>query len=149
MAEACPVEGRAHPSLCEGKAGSKPVAKRPALHELLRWGASEGYAALDLGMAPLAGIDAHRRAPLASKLSALVYEYGERLYGFEGLRAYKNKFQPRWEPVFLCLENRQAAPLALSAAAWLTQRGLAGLIKPLKRPTVVPATAPLNAGVPG
>jgi len=101
--------------------------------ELLRWAAAEGYAALDLGMAPLAGIDAHRRAPLASKLSALVYGYGERLYGFEGLRAYKNKFLPRWEPVFLCLENRQAAPMALSAAAWLTQRGLAGLIKPPRK----------------
>lgn len=106
--------------------------------ELLQWGAAQGFAALDLGMAPLAGIDAHKRAPLASKLSALVYEYGERLYGFEGLRAYKNKFHPNWEPVFLCLENRQAAPLALSAAAWLTQRGLAGLIKQPRRPSTTP-----------
>lgn len=112
--------------------------------ELLGWAAEQGYAAFDLGMAPLAGIDAHKRAPIASKLSALIYTYGERLYGFEGLRAYKSKFQPVWEPVFLCLENRQAAPLALSSVAWLTQRGFSGLIRlPRRRSGASAPAAPL------
>lgn len=97
--------------------------------ELLGWAAAAGFEHFDLGMAPLAGIDAHKRAPFASRLSALIYAYGERLYGFEGLRAYKNKFQPVWEPVFLCLEHRQSAAVALSAVAWLTQRGLAGMLR--------------------
>ena len=33
--------------------------------------------------------------------TAMICAYGEALYGFEGLRAYKDKFSPDWEPRFI------------------------------------------------
>ncbi len=68
---------------------------------LMQWGQAQGYRWFNLGVAPLSGLDARRLAPLWSKLGSLLYRHGEALYGFEGLRAYKDKFGPEWEPRFV------------------------------------------------
>lgn len=68
---------------------------------LMQWGKAEGYAWFNLGVAPLSGLEARRLAPLWSKLGALLYQHGNAFYGFEGLRAYKEKFSPQWEPRFV------------------------------------------------
>jgi phosphatidylglycerol lysyltransferase len=60
-----------------------------------------GFERLSLGMAPLAGL---ARTPLASRwhmLAGLLWEYGRPIYNFQGLRAFKNKFRPVWEPRYL------------------------------------------------
>ena len=68
---------------------------------LMLWGKEQGYRWFNLGLAPLSGLEARRLAPLWSKLGALLYQHGNALYGFEGLRAYKDKFGPEWEPRFV------------------------------------------------
>lgn len=68
---------------------------------LMLWGKDSGYGRFSLGMAPLSGLDARPLAPLWAKLGSLLYKHGEALYGFEGLRAYKDKFSPDWEPRFI------------------------------------------------
>lgn len=68
---------------------------------LMLWGKAQGYAWFNLGVAPLSGLEARRLAPLWSKLGALLYHHGNAFYGFEGLRAYKEKFSPQWEPRFV------------------------------------------------
>ncbi len=68
---------------------------------LVQWGKAQGYAWFNLGVAPLSGLEARRLAPLWSKLGALLYHHGNAFYGFEGLRAYKEKFSPQWEPRFV------------------------------------------------
>ncbi|MBN8831729.1 MAG: bifunctional lysylphosphatidylglycerol flippase/synthetase MprF [Sphingomonadales bacterium] len=68
---------------------------------LIRWGAAQGYRWFNLGMAPLSGLEARRLAPLWTKLGALLYQHGNALYSFEGLRAYKEKFSPEWEPRYV------------------------------------------------
>jgi phosphatidylglycerol lysyltransferase len=69
--------------------------------ELMLWGRNEGYDWFNLGMAPLAGLEAHRLAPAWHKVGRLIYRYGEDFYNFEGLRQYKEKFQPEWRPRYL------------------------------------------------
>jgi len=69
--------------------------------ELMLWGRDEGYGWFNLGMAPLAGLEAHRLAPAWHKIGRLIYRYGENFYNFEGLRQYKEKFQPEWRPRYL------------------------------------------------
>ncbi|MDX3911401.1 MAG: bifunctional lysylphosphatidylglycerol flippase/synthetase MprF [Sphingobium sp.] len=68
---------------------------------LMQWGQANDYRWFNLGVAPLSGLEARRLAPLWSKLGSLLYRHGESLYGFEGLRAYKDKFSPEWAPCFV------------------------------------------------
>jgi phosphatidylglycerol lysyltransferase len=68
------------------------------LIHLLKWAKQEGYRSFSLGMAPLSGFEQSPIAPLWSQLGSFVYKHGEAFYKFQGLRAYKEKFHPRWEP---------------------------------------------------
>jgi len=69
--------------------------------ELMLWGQAEGYGRFALGLAPLSGVGGRRMAPTWAKIAALVFRHGERFYGFRGLRAYKEKFQPEWAPRYI------------------------------------------------
>ncbi|MCW2338123.1 phosphatidylglycerol lysyltransferase [Sphingobium sp. B2D3A] len=77
---------------------------------LMQWGQQQGYRWFNIGMAPLSGLEARRLAPLWSKLGAFLYQHGNAFYGFEGLRAYKEKFSPEWEPRYI------AGPQGISLA---------------------------------
>ena len=68
---------------------------------LMLWGQSQGYRWFTLGMAPLSGLEARRLSPIWVKAGALIFKHGGSLYGFKGLRAYKAKFTPSWEPRFI------------------------------------------------
>ena len=68
---------------------------------LLQWAKERGFVTFTLGIAPLSGIDGRRLAPAWARAAALIFHHGERLYGFRGLRAYKEKFSPRWEPRYI------------------------------------------------
>lgn len=81
--------------------------------ELMLWGKAQGFARFDLGMAPLSGMRNRTLSPLWVRAGALVYRYGEQFYNFEGLRRYKDKFKPVWEPRYL------AGPGGLALAAIL------------------------------
>lgn len=68
---------------------------------LLLWSKARGYKRFTLGMVPLSGIEGGPLAPAWAKAAALVFRHGERFYGFRGLRGYKEKFAPRWEPRYV------------------------------------------------
>lgn len=82
-----------------------------------------GYQKLSLGMSPLSGM---QPSPLASpwyRLASLTWKFGGRFYNFRGLRAFKNKFQPRWEPRYLAASGSVGvlltlADLSLLAGGW-------------------------------
>lgn len=95
--------------------------------KLIDWAKAEGFEALDLGMAPLAGLEHRRLAPALTKIGAAVYEEGETLYGFRGLRAFKQKFDPDWRPLFMAAPPGVFMPLALLDVAVLTSGGWLGL----------------------
>ncbi len=94
----------------------------------IQWAAAEGYAGFDLGMAPLAGLDDRRLAPVFGRVGALVFEEGGALYGFQGLRAYKSKFAPDWRPRFIAAPTSTPLALALLDVALLTSGGWPGLL---------------------
>jgi phosphatidylglycerol lysyltransferase len=95
---------------------------------LMLWGAEQGYRWFSLGMAPLAGLEARAVAPLWSRLGALVFRHGEHFYNFQGLRHYKDKFEPVWEPRYLACPGGLALPLVLADVAALIGRGLRGVV---------------------
>ena len=58
-------------------------------------GKEQGYARFNLGMAPLASVGEQRGAHARERLARLLFQRGEHWYNFQGLRAYKDKFDPR------------------------------------------------------
>lgn len=74
--------------------------------ELLLHFRAEGYREFSLGNAPLSGLEARRGAKLSSRLGAFVYRHGRQFYNFEGLRNFKDKFDPDWRPVYIALPPR-------------------------------------------
>ncbi|MEK4360558.1 bifunctional lysylphosphatidylglycerol flippase/synthetase MprF [Paenibacillus sp. FSL M7-1455] len=68
---------------------------------LLEWCKAQGYKVFNLGNAPLSSVGESKSALREEKLAALVFQYGGHWYGFKGLRRYKEKFSPEWEPRFL------------------------------------------------
>lgn len=82
--------------------------------ELILWGKQEGYQSFNLGMAPLSGIESRPLAPLWNKAIDLVYRHGDRFYSFEGLRQYKQKFDPIWEPKYLASPGGMTLPRILA-----------------------------------
>lgn len=80
---------------------------------LMQEGKARGYRWFNLGMAPLSGLSDHRLAPSWHKIAAFVARNGERFYGFKGLRAYKEKFKPEWEPRYLACPGGWALPQIL------------------------------------
>jgi phosphatidylglycerol lysyltransferase len=93
------------------------------------WGKGEGYAEFNLGMAPLSGLDPHRLARAVTRLGALVYAEGGEVYGFEGLRTFKNKFGPRWDATYIAAPSGWMLASALGDVALLSSGGLKGLLK--------------------
>lgn len=60
-----------------------------------------GYAYASLATAPLADFERDDDASLAQRLLGVVYERFDMVYNFRSLFQFKEKFQPRWEPVYL------------------------------------------------
>jgi phosphatidylglycerol lysyltransferase len=96
--------------------------------ELLLWAQHDGYRFFSLGMAPLAGFEHHRLAPLWNRLGALLFRHGEQFYNFRGLRSFKDKFDPVWEPRFLASPGGIAVPFVLTDVAALISGGVTGVV---------------------
>jgi phosphatidylglycerol lysyltransferase len=69
--------------------------------QTMLWGKQCGYRWYALGMAPLSGYEQSPLAPFWQRMGAFLYEHGEAVYSFQGLRAYKEHFNPIWEPRYL------------------------------------------------
>jgi phosphatidylglycerol lysyltransferase len=58
------------------------------------WGTTAAIAWFALGMAPLSGVEHSPVHSFWNRIGGFLYEHGEALYRFQGLRGYKEKFDP-------------------------------------------------------
>lgn len=89
----------------------------------------QGYRHFNLGMAPLSGLSRRQVAPVWDRIANTFYEHGERFYNFKGLRAFKAKFHPEWQPRYLAVAGGLNPVLALLDATLLIGGGLKGVVK--------------------
>jgi len=90
---------------------------------------SHDYGRFSLGMVPLSGLQPRRGAPLTQRLGSMVFQRGEQLYNFQGLRRFKDKFQPDWEPRYMAVPAGLDPLVALADTAALIAGGMTGLVK--------------------
>ena len=96
--------------------------------ELLLWGKEQNYKWFNFGMAPLSGIENRVLAPVWSHVGAFVFRHGEHFYNFKGLRQYKQKFGPEWQPKYLACSKSFMLPRVLTNIAILISGDIKGVI---------------------
>jgi phosphatidylglycerol lysyltransferase len=111
------------PDLMRYDPAGPTIAMDALFASLLLWAKAEGYAWFSLGAAPFSGLDDHRFAPFWSRIASLIYQHGEVLYHFEGLRAFKQKFDPVWTPLYLACPRGLAVPRILYEISVLISEG--------------------------
>jgi phosphatidylglycerol lysyltransferase len=119
-------------------------AMEALLVHVMLWGKERGYRFFALGMAPLSGFESSPVAPLWNRLGGLLYRRGGAFYNFQGLRAYKEKFNPVWEPRYLAYPGGLHLPVVMADVAALVAGGYrriflnGGPRRPLRLPTPTP-----------
>jgi phosphatidylglycerol lysyltransferase len=95
---------------------------------LLLFGKAEGYREFNLGMAPLASVGEHRGAHARERLARLLFQRGEQWYNFQGLRFYKDKFDPEWVPRYMAYQDAWEWPVAIAYVSALIAGGWASIL---------------------
>jgi phosphatidylglycerol lysyltransferase len=99
------------------------------LIECMLWGKAQGFRWFNLGMAPLSGLEQHALAPAWHKIGRMVTRYGEMFYSFEGLRKFKEKFDPVWRPRYLAAPDGIATAGALLDVTALISGGVRRVLR--------------------
>jgi phosphatidylglycerol lysyltransferase len=61
-------------------------------------------------------------------MGTLLFRHGEHFYNFQGLRAYKAKFDPEWRPRYLVAPGGLGLPGVFLDVAALIAGGLRGIV---------------------
>ena len=69
----------------------------------------------------------HPLAPSWHRVGRLVFAHGESFYNFRGLRSFKEKFAPEWEPRYLVSAGGLAPLLVITDVAALISGSLKGV----------------------
>ena len=77
------------------------------------------YKILNLGMAPLSNVGDEDNSHFKEKIAHLIFKYGKNIYSFDGLRRYKEKFDPTWKGRYLAYEDLTLLPTSLIEATLL------------------------------
>lgn len=80
---------------------------------------AEGYNWFNLGAAPLSGLSGSRLASRWNRFGSFLYKRGADLYHFDGLKAFKEKFDPVWAPHYMVCPGGLETPRALIDATTL------------------------------
>jgi phosphatidylglycerol lysyltransferase len=81
-----------------------------------------------------------------SRVGRLLFERAEDIYNFQGVRRYKDKYDPVWAPRYIAAARKWAIPILMADVGLLSSGGVAGLTRRGKRAS--PEDASPGAGVP-
>lgn len=87
--------------------------------KLLMYSKEQGYKWFNLGAAPLSGLNSSRLASRWNRFGSFIYRRGADLYHFDGLKAFKEKFEPIWTPQYMVCPGGLETPRALLDATTL------------------------------
>ena len=88
----------------------------------------QGFKRFNLGMAPLASVGRFQGSHARERLANLLFQHGENWYNFQGLRFYKDKFEPDWAPRYMAYQNAWEWPAAITNVSALVAGGWSKVI---------------------
>ena len=97
---------------------------------LFLYGKDQGFARFNLGMAPLASVGQFQGAHARERLANVLFQHGENWYNFQGLRFYKEKFDPEWVPRYMAYQNAWEWPAAITNVSALVAGGWRKVVFP-------------------
>jgi phosphatidylglycerol lysyltransferase len=97
---------------------------------LFEWGRAAGYATFNLGMAPLSTVGTVRGARASERVANVFFRHGEQWYNFQGLRQYKEKFHPHWQPRYLAYADAWDLMRAMANVSALIAGGWGSVLRP-------------------
>ncbi len=115
--------------LMRSGAGAPPGTMHALLVDLIEWAGEQGYDSVSLGMSPLAGVSPLGEGGRIRWLRYALTSLSGRFYNFEGLREFKQSFDPEWEPRYLASSPGIARSLVLAHLAALTSGGITGMFR--------------------
>jgi phosphatidylglycerol lysyltransferase len=89
---------------------------------------AQGIDRFSMGMAPLSGLESRKGVRLWNRFGAAIFQHGGHFYNFSGLRAFKAKFDPHWEPRYLAVPSAGSPMVPLADAAMLIAGGTRGAV---------------------
>ncbi len=95
---------------------------------IMLWGREQDYQWFSFGMAPLSGLEQSKAGALWGNIGAFIYRHGEHFYNFQGLREYKDKFDPVWEAKYLAYPGAFTLPTVFLNLTTLIGGGLKGTL---------------------
>ncbi|MGY3775711.1 bifunctional lysylphosphatidylglycerol flippase/synthetase MprF [Helcococcus sueciensis] len=72
---------------------------------IINWAKENDYKYFDLGLSPLSNVGNSMFASKKEKTAKLAYKYANKIYGFQGLKKFKNKYNPEWNSIFIASQN--------------------------------------------
>jgi phosphatidylglycerol lysyltransferase len=86
-----------------------------------------------------------------TRVGRLMFDLGEDVYNFQGVRSYKDKFHPNWEPRYAAAPAKWAIAILLADVSLLSSGGFAGLTRRSKKGEIPPPrkAEPLAGAVSG
>lgn len=95
-----------------------PDANSPVMDflfvNMIRRFAADGLSGMNLGLAPFANISGDS---VPDRALRILYDRGGRVFNFAGLRSFKDKWRPRWEPRFLMYRSdTELLPIAVATS---------------------------------
>ncbi len=79
-----------------------------------------GFRRLSLGVAPLSGLACTPLSSTWHRVGSMIWQHGGAVYDFQGLRRFKNKFAPHWEPRYLAATGTVGPFVVLADVVALT-----------------------------
>lgn len=96
--------------------------------ESMLWAQGHDYSTFSLGMAPLSGLCTEDTAPFWERVGHFLHSHGESFYNFKGLRQFKVRFKPDWQPRYIASRGGPAMPMTILNVVSLVGGGLRGVV---------------------
>lgn len=110
----------------------RPEAPRTVMTHLfvesMLWAQAHGYDAFNIGMTPLSGLRTDGTGSFWERIGHLLWTHGEHFYNFQGLRQFKERFHPVWEPRYVASYGGPALPVMMLDVAILVGGGIRGMV---------------------